>query len=111
MPVRLMIAIWVAVLGPLSVFAQETSWEIYTDQGREAYEQHRYAEAEELFLAALKEAEQFGGEDPRLHSSLTTWLSFITSRTDIQRQRHSTGVHWPTKRKRWVPSILMWRRA
>jgi len=49
--------------------AQE-SWESYNAAGLEAHEQARYAEAEELYLAALEEAEQFGDQDPRLADSL-----------------------------------------
>ncbi|MEE8199620.1 MAG: tetratricopeptide repeat protein [Candidatus Acidoferrales bacterium] len=35
-----------------------------------AYQQADYAEAEKLFLAALKEAEKFGEQDPRFAASL-----------------------------------------
>ena len=41
-----------------------------TDAGTEAYEQGNYTEAEKLFVAALKEAEKFGPQDPRLATSL-----------------------------------------
>ncbi|MEE8199617.1 MAG: tetratricopeptide repeat protein, partial [Candidatus Acidoferrales bacterium] len=50
--------------------AQQTQWEKLIGGGMEAYERGRYAEAEKLWLAALKEAETFGGEDPRLATSL-----------------------------------------
>ena len=53
----------------------QVTWETYRDAGLEAQEQARYAEAEELFLAALKEAEKFGGQDPRLPHSLKNLAS------------------------------------
>ena len=49
---------------------QETRWDsIMADAGK-AYRQADYAEAEKLLLAALKEAEKFGDQDPRLANSL-----------------------------------------
>ena len=47
-----------------------TRWESLIADGETAYQAGRYAEAEKLFLAALKEAEEFGGQDPRLATSL-----------------------------------------
>jgi len=69
MPARMIIAMLVA-LSLLAACAQETSWEEYNDAGLEAIEQARYAEAEELYLAALKEAESFGEQDTRLATTL-----------------------------------------
>ena len=50
--------------------AQEPAWEKYTKAGTEAYQRGQYAEAEKQFVAALKEAEKFGAQDPRLATSL-----------------------------------------
>lgn len=50
--------------------AQNTLWEKYNDAGKNAFQQGRYAETEKQFKAALKEAEQFGSEDPRLAATL-----------------------------------------
>ena len=50
--------------------AQDTAWQKYMKAGEEAYERGRYAEAEKLFLAALREAEKSGRQDPRLAASL-----------------------------------------
>ncbi len=68
MPARMILAMLVA-LSLLTACAQEP-WESYNDAGVEAYEQARYAEAEELYLAALEEAEKFGEQDPRLATVL-----------------------------------------
>ncbi len=50
--------------------AQETRWDSIMAGAAKAYQQADYAEAEKLFLGALKEAEKFGEQDPRLATSL-----------------------------------------
>ena len=50
--------------------AESTSWEMSNAAGMQAYQQVRYAKAEEAWLGALKEAESFGPQDPRLATSL-----------------------------------------
>ncbi len=50
--------------------AQETRWDSIVADAWKAYQQADYAEAEKLFLAALKEAEKFGEQDPRFATSL-----------------------------------------
>ena len=50
--------------------AQETRWESITADAAKAYQQADYAHTEKLLLAALKEAEKFGEQDPRLAISL-----------------------------------------
>ena len=58
------------VLVSTQASAQSTPWETSTAAGLQAYQQGRYSEAEEYFSAALKGAESFGPEDPRLATSL-----------------------------------------
>jgi hypothetical protein len=58
------LAIWTTAL------AQETQWEKLNNAGMQAYERGDYAKTEKLLLAALKEAEKFGGDDPSLASAL-----------------------------------------
>ncbi len=50
--------------------AQDTRWDSIMADAWKAYQQADYAEAEKLLLAALKEAEKFGNQDPRLPTSL-----------------------------------------
>ena len=50
--------------------AHDVLWESYIEAGKKSFQQSQYAEAEELFLAALKEAENLGSNDPRLATSL-----------------------------------------
>ncbi len=50
--------------------AQETRWDSIMADAAKAYQQADYAQAEKLLLAALKEAEKFGEQDPRLAASL-----------------------------------------
>ena len=58
------------VLVSTQASAQSMLWEMHNAAGEEAYEQARYPEAEKAWLGALKEAESFGSEDPRLADSL-----------------------------------------
>jgi tetratricopeptide (TPR) repeat protein len=46
------------------------TWKDVVEQGNQAFENGRVAQAEVFFLDALKEAETFGEEDPRLALSL-----------------------------------------
>ncbi len=50
--------------------AQETRWDSIMADAAKAHQQADYAQAEKLFLAALKEAEKFGEQDPRFAASL-----------------------------------------
>ncbi len=57
-------------LWPAQVSAQGGLWETYMAAGDKAYQQGNYPEAEKQLAAALKEAEGFGPQDPRLATSL-----------------------------------------
>ncbi len=59
------------ILWPVMVYAQDRPWRTYNEAGERAYLQGQYAEAEKQFLAAVKEAEAFGSQDPRLALSLS----------------------------------------
>jgi tetratricopeptide (TPR) repeat protein len=52
------------------LLANDILWESYIEAGKRSFQQSRYVEAEELFLAALKEAENLAANDPRLATSL-----------------------------------------
>ena len=47
-----------------------TNWQRSNEAGYEAYKQARYDDAEKAYLAALKEAENFGPQDSRLATPL-----------------------------------------
>ena len=59
-----------------TVMADEVRWRQYYDAGMEAYQRGDYAEAVRQTQFALKEAEDFGEEDPRLATSLNN-LAFL----------------------------------
>ena len=59
-------------LCPTQAFSQGTSWDQSITAGRLAFEQGRPAEAEQHLVTALKDAEAFGTDDPRLPESLQT---------------------------------------
>ncbi len=66
----LLTGVFCLALWATAASAQDTQWKKSNDAGLMAYQQGRYAEAEKLFLAALKEAEKFGEQDPRYATSL-----------------------------------------
>ncbi len=57
-------------LWPAQASAQGGQWNTLNAAGIEAYQRGGYAEAEKHLAAALKEAEGFGPQDPRLATSL-----------------------------------------
>ena len=66
------LALSVLALAVQTALAQDTRWENATTAGMKAYQEGRYAEAEQLLTAALKEAEKFGKQDPRLATILNS---------------------------------------
>ena len=58
------------VVWPGHGFAQDARWQSHMDAAVEAYVEGDYADARERFEAAVKAAEAFGSEDPRLATSL-----------------------------------------
>ncbi len=74
---------------------KEKRWEGLIADGETAYQAGRYAEAEKLFLAALKEAEEFGGQDPRLATSLNNLAALFgrgAQPNSRRRARHRAGM-------------------
>ncbi len=57
-------------LWPAHAHAQGSLWQTYMCAGAKAYQQGNYPEAEKQFAAALKKAEVFEPQDPRLATSL-----------------------------------------
>ncbi len=57
-------------LWPATALAQIEQWQGHMDAGAQAYQQGNYPEAEKQFNAAVKEAEGFGAQDPRLATTL-----------------------------------------
>ena len=64
----LSLVVW-ALAGDFAL-AQAPDWETYMEAATKAYREGRYAEAEKQLKAALKEAEDFRPEDPRMATSL-----------------------------------------
>ena len=58
------------VLWVVDEYTQSSPWDTYMDAGTKAYQQGNYPEAERQFKGAVKEAEGFGLEAPRLTTSL-----------------------------------------
>lgn len=69
-------ALIVAVVGSLlylkTIFLPDGNWGKYHDSGWAAFKEKNYVDAEKQFLDALKEAERFPNDDPRLRLTLNT---------------------------------------
>lgn len=65
-----LIAIWCLVLPPSSAAGQTDRWERYSAEAAREYRQGHYAEAQQLLLTALREAEGFGASDQRVATTL-----------------------------------------
>ncbi len=66
----LLVGLVCLALWPAHASAQGGQWNTLNAAGIEAYQRGDYAEAEKQWSAALKEAEGFGPQDPRLATSL-----------------------------------------
>jgi tetratricopeptide (TPR) repeat protein len=66
----LLIGVVCTLLAPGAVVAIGTTWDQDAQAGAQAYLHGNYAAAERHLLAALRTAEEFGPEDPRLALSL-----------------------------------------
>ena len=67
----LMAACLVGMIGITGCEDAKAPWDRYVDRGDLLFQQGRFKEAKEQYTAALKEAETFGEQDPRLPRTLT----------------------------------------
>lgn len=70
----------------------QASWEAYQQAGEEAYDRGDYDTAERMFLAAVREAKNFGPQDSRLDISLNKLALLRVARSayseeDVRTQR------------------------
>ncbi len=76
-------AIFVAVVGSIlyakTAFFPDWGWEEHYQAGWTAHEKGEHGRVEAHFLNALKEAETFSEDDPRLHRSLDTLARYYQS--------------------------------
>ncbi len=66
----LLVGLLCLALLPVQAHAQQTSWEQHMRAGVTAYQQGKYAEAEQHWKAGLEAAEALGTQDPRYATSL-----------------------------------------
>ena len=109
--------------------AQETRWDSIMADAAKAYQQADYAQAKKLLLAALKEAEKFGEQDPRFATSLNNLAELYRAQGKYAQAEplyrralaraaatwvlvnSATGTFLPSrveKRTRWPLSIFVW---
>src|SRR5712691_3830004 len=61
---------------------EEARWQEQMAAGRRAFQQKRYAEAEQFFQASIREAERFGLQDARLGTSLNSLAILYFAQTN-----------------------------
>ncbi len=66
----MLVGILCVVFVSIQACTQETQWDKHMTTAAKAYQQGRYTDAERSFQAAVKDAEAFGPQDPRLATSL-----------------------------------------
>jgi len=66
----LLVGILCVVFVSIQACTQETQWDKHMAAAAKAYRQGHYGDAEKSIKAALKEAERFGPQDPRLATTL-----------------------------------------
>jgi len=66
----MLVGILCVVFVSIQACTQETQWRKHMAAGAKAHREGRYTDAERSFQAAVKEAEAFGPQDPRLATSL-----------------------------------------
>ncbi len=89
-------AILFLILVSAQVSAQGTAWQMHMGVGVKAYQQGRYSDAERSFRAAVKEAQGFGPQDPRLALSLNNLAELPVQPCELQRSAPGLpGAPWP----------------
>ena len=84
---------------PAPGLAQGGTWESSIAAGQEAYQRADYAEADKQFLAALKQAEGFGPQDPRLATSLNGLAALTVRQGKSAEASRSIGARWRSGRR------------
>ncbi len=74
--VRVLASLLCLLLWPAHAVAQQADWERHMRAGVAAYQQGHYAEAVKQTKAALRLAEAFGPDDPRLATALNNLGEF-----------------------------------
>ncbi|MCS6803644.1 MAG: tetratricopeptide repeat protein [Acidobacteriota bacterium] len=67
--ISVILCLWIILLLPVAVGAQESLWDVFTARARDAYEKKSYDEAALFYQEAMKAAEALGPDDPRLAST------------------------------------------
>ena len=58
------------LFGVIACTEEQTPWDLHIEKGEQLLKKRQFAQAESEFKAALLEAEEAGGNDPRLPQSL-----------------------------------------
>ncbi len=87
----LLVGLVCLALWPAQASAQGRLWSTYMVAGVKAYQQGNYPEAEKQLGAALKEAEGFGPQDPRLATSLNNLAALCTAAHRCHSWSYSEG--------------------
>ncbi len=87
----LLVGLVCLALWPAHASAQGGPWETYRAAGDKAYQRGNYPEAEKQWGAAVREAEGFGPQDPRLATSLNNLAALCTAAHRCHSWSYSEG--------------------
>ena len=94
-----------------AAYGQGSPWETYMAAGDKAYHEGDYPEAVKEWVAAVKEAEGFGPQDPRLATSLNDLGEVYLLQGRYAEAEPLLKRALAIRRTRWGRSIQKWRRA
>lgn len=106
------LAVYLLTLPSTSVAQEETVWKQSVAAAAKAHQQGRYKEAEEHLLAALVEAEKFGGKDLRLTATLSNLGRFYNGQKQYGEAekffKRSLDIVGAALRSRGPPAANAW---
>jgi len=98
-----------SLLLELASRGENSDWDKYTEEGKQAYSQGAYAAAERSYTQALKESEKFGDKDPRYGSNLNSLGDVYYKLDDYPAAKrfyeHALAVREKALGSKWRPAL------
>jgi tetratricopeptide (TPR) repeat protein len=99
------LTLFLFLLLPTPLTAQESLWKAYRDAGTLAYQRNEFGEAERRFILARIEAEGFGQNDPRLGLTYCDLALVYLGKNDVPQAKASSEKALEVwKMTKWIES-------